>query len=170
VADAVEPNPTLARRVLAVRLRTLREQRGHDLDWLAGKLNVALSQASRLDTGARGFRLPDVERLCQAYGLSPMRTEELLAHASETQKRAWWQETDLLDSYRTLIGLERAATEIAEFCSTVVPGLLQTEGYADTAVRASALPVDDSRARLPSMCAGVGKESSIDHRLQTWRS
>jgi hypothetical protein len=131
--------------VLAVRLRALREQHGYDLEWLAATLQVAPSQASRLDAGARGFRLEDVEHLCREYQLSPVQARELLAIAEDTRKRAWWQQVGLKeDSYRTLIGLERAATEINEFCSNVIPGLLQVPDYMSAAVRLSALNVSTS--------------------------
>ncbi len=145
MADAVEPNPTLARRVLAVRLHKLRVQHGYDLPWLARTLDVALSQASRLDTGARGFGLPQLMRLCQEYQLPPMQADELMALAKEARsRRAWWQQVDLWDSYRTLIGLEQAATELNEFCSNVIPGLLQVPDYMRAAVRLSGINVTDS--------------------------
>jgi hypothetical protein len=144
VADAVEPNPTFARRVLAVRLHDLREQYGRDLLWLAQTLPVALSQASRLDTGARGFRPTQVEILCREYGLPATQAAELMALAKEAQRRAWWQQVDLGNSYRTLIGLERAATEISEFCSNVIPGLLQVPEYSRAAVKLSGLNIADS--------------------------
>lgn len=128
----VEPeiNPTVARRELAVYFRGLREQRGHSLAELGELLGVAQSQASRLDTGARGFRVEDIRRLCDWYGLAAGERRRLLALADEARRRAWWQQYDLDDSYRTLIGFEQAAQSINEFCNVVVPGLLQTRQYA----------------------------------------
>jgi transcriptional regulator with XRE-family HTH domain len=125
-----EPNPTVARRELAVYFRKLREQREHTLTQLAEKLVVTQGQASRLDSGARGFRPEDVEVLCDWYGLGRGERERLLEIAEEARRRAWWQQYDLDDSYRTLIGFEQAAVLICEFCNTVVPGLLQAEDYA----------------------------------------
>lgn len=151
VADAVEPNPTLARRVLAVRLGRLRDQHGHDLRWLAEKLDVALSQASRLDSGARGYGINDVKVLCAEYQLPRVETVALLALATEARRRAWWQQVDLVPSYRTLIGFEQAATEIAEFCSTIVPGMLQTESYAEASVRYGSPPGDERAASAVSV-------------------
>jgi transcriptional regulator with XRE-family HTH domain len=144
VATAMaEANPTLARRELAVYFNNLREQRGRSLDELASLIGVTASQASRLDTGARGFQLSDVEKLADWYELGRGETERVLAIATEARKRSWWQQIDLPSSYRTLIGLERGAEAISEFCSTVVPGLLQTPEYTEAAVRASQLGIGD---------------------------
>ena len=128
-----EINPTLARRELALYFRRLREQRGYSLDQLSQQLGVAQSQASRLDAGARGLRLEDVQALSAWYGLADGEKQRLLALAEEARRRAWWQQIDLDDSYRTLIGLEQAAESISEFCNMVVPGLLQTARYASAA-------------------------------------
>jgi transcriptional regulator with XRE-family HTH domain len=132
-----EPNPTVARRELAVYFRRLREQRGRSLSELGELLRVTQGQASRLDTGARGFRRGDVEQLCEWYGLGAGERGRLLAVAEEARRRAWWQQYDLDDSYRTLIGFEQAADSINEFGSLAVPGLVQTERYATAAIEAS---------------------------------
>ncbi|QJY46183.1 DUF5753 domain-containing protein [Pseudonocardia broussonetiae] len=134
-----EPNPTFARRRLAVRLRALRERDDRSLSDLAAHLNVSLAQASRLDTGARGFQLAQVEELAQWYRL-PKAERALLAElVIESRKRAWWQQIDLPDSYRTLIGLEAAAESINEYCSGVISGLLQIPEYAAAAAASGVL-------------------------------
>lgn len=136
---AAEPNPTFARRRLAVRLRALRERDDRSLSDLAGHLGVSLAQASRLDTGARGFQPEQVASLSQWYRL-PKAERALLADlVVESRKRAWWQQVELPDSYRTLIGLEQAAESISEYCGTAIPGLLQIHDYAAAAVASSGL-------------------------------
>lgn len=128
-----EANPTVARRRLAVYFRKLRDQRGYSLDQLATLLGVDLSQASRLDTGARGFRVEDVRKLCREYDLPAAELPQLLALAEESRRRAWWQQYDLAPSLRTLIGMEQSALSIGEYAGNVVPGLLQTRDYAQAA-------------------------------------
>jgi transcriptional regulator with XRE-family HTH domain len=141
VAGEVEVNPTVARRVLATRLRTLRIQHRRSLSELMTRLGASQGQVSRLDAGERGFRVEDVRRLCDWYGVPDPERAQLVALAEDARRRAWWQKVDLADSYRRLIGVEQAAVSISEFCNTVVPGLLQTERYARAA---TALGVDDS--------------------------
>jgi len=133
LSDDAEPNPTVARRRLAVRLSRLREDGGRGLDELAKLLDVRLPQASRLDTGARGFRPDQVEQLADWYGLGDADRAAMLELVAESRKRAWWQQAKLEDSYRTLIGMEQAATSINEYGGWVVPGLLQTRDYARAA-------------------------------------
>lgn len=137
-----EPNPTVARRRLAVRFRALREEAGHSLRDLAAHLRVPEPQASRLDTGARGFNPDQIRRLADWYGLAASEVPELLALGAESRKRGWWQQVDLADSYRTLIGLEQAAKSINEFSGMVVPGLLQTPAYARAVARGDSIDVE----------------------------
>ena len=83
--EAAEPNPTVARRRLAVRLSRLREEHGRSLEELATFLGVAVPQASRLDTGARGFPRGQVVKLADWYGLTESDSAELLALVAESR-------------------------------------------------------------------------------------
>jgi hypothetical protein len=133
VTAVAEANPTVARRKLAVRFRNLREQRQVGLGTIARLLGVDLSQASRLDTGARGFKVDDVHKLAQFYGLDDADQTGLLALAEEQRKRAWWQQYEIHPALRTMVGMEQAALSIAEYAGHVIPGLLQTREYARAA-------------------------------------
>jgi hypothetical protein len=135
VAGTPDVNPTVARRELAIYFHGLRVQRGRSLAELGAQLGVVQSQASRLDKGARGFRVEDVRRLCDWYGLVGGEADRLLALADEARRRTWWQQVEVPDSYRSLIGFEQVAETISEFCNSVVPGLLQTKRYAAAAAR-----------------------------------
>jgi transcriptional regulator with XRE-family HTH domain len=123
-------NPTVARVRLAARLHEARGQAGRSLDDLARFLDVSAPQASRLDSGARGFRPADVRRLARWYGFDEVDAKVLVALAEESRRREWWQQVDLPDAYRTYIGMEQEARAISEFHVSVIPGLLQTREYA----------------------------------------
>jgi transcriptional regulator with XRE-family HTH domain len=138
---AQEPNPTVARRELAIALRRAREQHRRSFEDLAAFLGVTAPQASRLDSGMRGFRPDDVRKLVEWYGLGHHEGERLVALAQEARKRAWWQQIDLPDAYRTLIGHEQVAESILEYGATIVPGLLQTPDYARAIVMNGPMPV-----------------------------
>ena len=143
-----EANPTVARRKLAVYFKRLREQRGLGLDQLAALLDVDTSQASRLDTGARGFRMEDVRKLCREYGLSDSEQARFLALAGEARRRAWWQQYDLEPSVRTLIGMEQEALSIDEYAGIVMPGLLQTPDYARAVAAIAPGAIDVPQQRI----------------------
>lgn len=139
MAEVYEPNPTAARRELALVFRTLREQRGHGLPELADLLGVSEVQASRLDRGVRGLNAGQVRKLAAWYELPVAFRDRLHELASESRKRAWWQRVEIPnEAYRTLIGMEQAARSIGECGSGVVPGLLQTKAYAYAAAAGSA--------------------------------
>ncbi len=71
-----------------------------------------------------------MENLADWYELSSPVREQIMVLATESRRRAWWQQVDLEPAYRSLIGMEQAASSIAEFAGTVIPGLLQTPDYA----------------------------------------
>ena len=166
---AYEPNPTAARRELALYFRALREQRDIGLDRLADHLGVTEVQASRIDRGVRGIGADDVGRLADWYGLDDAEHRRLVALSAESRKRGWWQKVDLGeigdDSYRTLIGMEQAATAITEFASGVVPGLLQIPAYARAMAAATSIDLApgqidigvDVRMRRQQILSGSGR-------------
>ncbi len=111
---------------------------------------MTASQASRLDTGSRGLQPEQVRRLLDWYQIDTAERPRLLALASESRRRAWWQQHDLHDAYRTLIGMEQEAVTIDEYAGVVIPGLLQTEQYAKSSISATGEP----RERV-EMVAGI---------------
>lgn len=135
-------NPTVARVRLAALFREARERAGRSLDDLSRFLHVSAPQASRLDSGARGFRPDDVLQLAEWYGFGEADAQGLLALAEESRRREWWQQVDLPDAYRTLIGMEQAAQTVAEYNINVIPGLLQTHEYAGVAASVGDAEVD----------------------------
>lgn len=123
-------SPTLRRRELGARLRELRLGRGLTVEQVSEQLLCSPSKVSRMETGHRGATLRDVRDLCQIYGLiDTAQVEYLMGLVREAKQQAWWQSYDL-DIYATYVGLEQAATTLCYYQSTIVPGLLQTVGYA----------------------------------------
>ncbi|MFI6319999.1 helix-turn-helix domain-containing protein [Nonomuraea sp. NPDC050556] len=123
MADA---NPTLRQRQLANRLRELRKQSGLNLAEVAEQILLSPAQVSRIENAKRIASPRDVRALCKLYGVPEA---ELLKLAKESRKREWWLDHDDPD-FRQMIGLESEASEIIEYETTTIPGLLQTEGYA----------------------------------------
>jgi hypothetical protein len=83
-----------------------------------------------METGQRGATLRDVRDLCDLYGvMDPGRRDQMMTLARESKQQGWWQSYDL-DYFATYVGLEADAVAIRYYQSTIVPGLLQTPGYA----------------------------------------
>lgn len=122
-------SPTLRRRELGALLRALRNEQGFTVDQVAERLLCSPSKVSRMETGQRGVTLRDVRDLCGIYGVTDEnRVAHLMDLAREGKQQGWWQSYDL--DYATYVGLEEAAIALSYFQSSIVPGILQTRGYA----------------------------------------
>jgi transcriptional regulator with XRE-family HTH domain len=143
-------SPTLRRRELGARLRELRLARGLTVEQVSERLLCSPSKVSRMETGQRGATLRDVRDLCQIYGLTDgSQVEYLMGLVREAKQQAWWQSYDL-DNYATYVGLEQAATTLCYYQSTIVPGLLQTVGYA-RAMHEGSMPAEFTAERADEL-------------------
>ena len=142
-------SPTLRRRELGARLRELRLARGLTVEQVSEQLLCSPSKVSRMETGHRGATLRDVRDLCQIYGLTDTsQVEYLMGLVREAKQQAWWQSYDL--DYATYVGLEQAATTLCYYQSTIVPGLLQTIGYA-RAMHEGSMPAEFTPERADAL-------------------
>lgn len=122
-------SPTLRRRELGALLRARRLELGLTVEHVAEALLCSASKVSRMETGQRGATQRDVRDLCTLYGItSEDERERLMTLAREGKQQGWWQSYDL--DYATYVGLEEAAVSLRYFQSSIVPGILQTPGYA----------------------------------------
>jgi transcriptional regulator with XRE-family HTH domain len=125
-------SPTVRRRRLAAELRQLREAKGRSGESVAHALRWSPSKISRYERAKTGLRPKEVERLLDYYGVGGTHREMLLALAQDAIQKGWWEEyaESLPEDYQQFIGLEHEATSVAIWHVDVIPGLLQTEGYA----------------------------------------
>nr|MDT0659435.1 DUF5753 domain-containing protein [Micromonospora sp. DSM 115978] len=117
-------------RRLGRELRKLRETKGMTGDETAKLVRCSSSRISRIESGEIKPRAGDVMELLVAYGI---RIDEepgttLLDQARELREDGWWQRIG--GKYATYIAYETEAVELKNFEPMLVPGLLQTEGYA----------------------------------------
>jgi transcriptional regulator with XRE-family HTH domain len=120
------------RRRLAAELREIREGKGKSGDSVAAALQWSASKISRYERARTGLRPREVERLLDYYQITGDRRALLLGLAEDAARKGWWEEfaDTLSEDYQQFIGLEHEASSIAVWHVDVVPGLLQTEGYA----------------------------------------
>jgi transcriptional regulator with XRE-family HTH domain len=123
---------TVRNRRLAAELRRLRESGDFTGDDVAERLGWSASKVSRLENARQAPRFADVRRLLDLYGVDGTYREQLLQLARDAVRRGWWEAfSDALpEQYASYIGLEIEAEEICQWETQVVPGLLQTEAYA----------------------------------------
>jgi hypothetical protein len=90
------------------------------------------TKISRAESGRETLPPSEVEKLIDYYEVKDPLRARLLGLAEDAIQRGWWDEyADALSpEYMEFIGLEAEAASTLQWQSDVVPGLLQTEGYA----------------------------------------
>lgn len=136
---AMKPSPPMLRRQLGAELRRLRERAQRSAADIREAFGWSESKLSRIETANTGIRQAELERLLEFYGVDGPGRTRLLALASQSRQRAWWEAYgDALPSaYETYIGFEAEASAIFTYEAQVVPGLFQTAEYAS-----AVLPTD----------------------------
>jgi transcriptional regulator with XRE-family HTH domain len=125
-------SPEVRRRRLAAELRRLRGASGLKTAEVARQLGWSPSKVSRYELARTGLKPSDVRVMLAFYGVETNRQDDLLALAVEASERGWWEQySDVLsEDHISLVGLEDEATAERAWHLEVIPGLLQTEGYA----------------------------------------
>lgn len=126
------PSPVARRRQVAGELRRARQAAGLTAAQAAAHLECSPSKIHRLETRQVAAALVDVRALADLYCIDGPARDALLELARQARGRGWWQQyTDMIgDGFATYIGLEDEATGIDVYEPHVIPGLLQTAGYA----------------------------------------
>jgi hypothetical protein len=144
---------TVLRMLLGTQLRNLRETAGIPAEKAGYAIRASRSKISRLENGRVGFKTRDVEDLLTLYGMTDEeQRSEVLALARQSNAPEWWTKySDILpDWFETYLGLESAAATIRCFEIQFVPGLFQTEEYAQAVTRLGhkAAPVAEIERRV----------------------
>lgn len=128
--------PAPVRQQLASQLRQLRGNAGRTIQEVAQSLECSSGKVSRIEAGSVGARLQDVRVMLDLYGVTGVRREALLDLVREARRRPWWVSyADVLPpASGTLYGLERSAHTIEEHSAALIPGLLQTQRYAQALI------------------------------------
>ncbi|MEU8110855.1 helix-turn-helix transcriptional regulator [Micromonospora sp. NPDC048947] len=140
---------TVPRRQLGRLLRQFRNEAGVTLDAAAEALEYSRQKIWRLECGQGSVRVLDVKAMCELYGVSPEMTEAMRGLAAETKSKGWWHAYgDAVPNWFELyVGLESAASRLRGFDESLIPGILQTKGYADALIRRGRILSDEERER-----------------------
>jgi transcriptional regulator with XRE-family HTH domain len=129
-------SPTVRRRRLAAELRRLRDQAQLTIDDVAEKLECSASKISRIETGHVGVTPKDTRELLKLYGVDPDQLEALVQLAREARKKGWWHTyTEVFTG--AFVGLEAETSSLRAYQALLIPGLLQTEDYMRSVIRAA---------------------------------
>lgn len=133
--------PTVGQVVLGRRLLDLRESAGLKREEAARVLRVAPATIRRMETAEVALKIPYLQLLLKAYGVSDEETEAFVQLAEDANRPGWWQRFhEILPGWFSMyVSLEGAATLIRSYEPHFVPGLLQTEDYARAVLRSGAI-------------------------------
>jgi uncharacterized protein DUF5753/helix-turn-helix protein len=146
----VDEGPVLRRRRLGGELKRCREAAGLTQDTVSQHFEWHTAKVTRIETARVAVTPRDVKDLLTLYGVhdEAYRTS-LIDLARKTRERTWWsQYRDLMPM--NFVGLEAEATAMLSWEPTLIPGLLQTEGYMRSLMRAvqPAQPPEDLERRI----------------------
>jgi transcriptional regulator with XRE-family HTH domain len=140
-------SPTVRRRRLALELRRLREAAKLTCEEVAEQLECSASKISRVETGRVSVSPRDVRDMLEIYGVPADQRDGLVQLARESRQKGWWHAygDTVQPHFATYLGLESATSEIRIYEVNLIPGLLQTEGYARAVISAGMVnsPRDD---------------------------
>ncbi|MFI9639438.1 helix-turn-helix domain-containing protein [Micromonospora sp. NPDC051925] len=156
------PSPILRRRRLGNDLRRLREAAGLTGDQVIERIGWAsASKLSRLENGRSRPDPEDVSVLLDLYEADAELREELLVITDEAgDMRAWRRSYPVMTQQQLgWAELEAGCAQIREYNPVLVPGLLQTEGYARLRI------VSANAAELAGPSAGDDPETEVKARL-----
>ncbi|MFK4224087.1 helix-turn-helix domain-containing protein [Streptomyces sp. NPDC019890] len=163
-------NPTVRRRRLGQELRRLRELKGMTAEEVAERLLVSQSKISRLENGRRSISQRDVRDLCGVYEVEDHRiVDSLMQMAKDSRQQGWWHAFGDIP-YSVYIGLETDAASLRVYEPQVVPGLLQTQRYAEALI-AGALPESGSSDVEKRVSVRLRRQERIkeaEHPLRLW--
>lgn len=125
-------NAVVGRRRLASGLRRRRQSAGLTIEDMARALECSPAKISRMETGAVGVRLPDLQAISDVLDLPGPEREHFVELVRAARSRGWWQDfSDVVPPDSAMFyGLEDGADRIAQHSTSLVPGLLQTREYA----------------------------------------
>jgi hypothetical protein len=131
---------TVAKRRLSRRLGELRGTTGYTANHICDILNWGRGKVGRFEANQwKRPEMSDIRDLLRIYGVDTAVAEELEELAIRARARPWWRDyTDIFEN--EFPGFENDAKRIQVCMPLVVPGLLQTQDYAEAFMRAGPRP------------------------------
>lgn len=140
--------PTVRSRRLGSALLKHRKSAGKSQEDTAQALKLSTARLSRLEGGQVTARRIEVAGLLDYYGVEDQEERERLdALCRVAGERGWWQDYGdvVRPGYADHISLETDATVMRVWHPSLVPGLLQTPAYAESAISAGPQRIPDDR-------------------------
>ena len=153
--------PPARRRLVGAALRRYRENVGYDLADAARVLGCDRSKISRIESGERGIRAPELQALLTEYGVDLPAKEALAALSQPATRGCWWQDHAEVvpEGMRDFAAIEALASSICVYDAHRVPELLQTPDYAKALIDAG--EADGGEARDQMLAAVLARQRAV---------
>ncbi|MEU0131084.1 MULTISPECIES: helix-turn-helix transcriptional regulator [unclassified Streptomyces] len=140
--------PTVEHRVLAARMRMLRERAGVTLQAAAVALGAHPATVRRIERAETGMDSGQVRVLLECYGASAAEAEPIMKGLTAANLPGWWHRwRDAMEPWQQeVIGIESSAALVRTWHPALVPELLRTPAY-EAALRRTLLPADPPARR-----------------------
>ena len=153
---------TVAKRRLSRRLLQLRVQSGYTANHVCDMLNWGRGKVGRFEANQwKRPEMSDIRDLLRIYDVDEGEREQLEELAIQARARPWWRDySDIFEN--EFPGFENDASRIRVFMPLVLPGLLQSQDYAEAFMRIGPRPpswrrkVLDTRQRRQEILSRPG--------------
>jgi transcriptional regulator with XRE-family HTH domain len=151
-------SPTVRGRRLMRELARLRHAQGLSLDTAAQRIGFSKSKLYRIENGRARITLDDLDDMLDLYAARSPHREALVQLCRDARRRGWW--TAYSDVFTgSYIGLESEASAI-KVNARLVPGFLQTPGYARATITATG-PWLDTAAISRRVTARAARQQAL---------
>ncbi|MBW4719115.1 helix-turn-helix domain-containing protein [Saccharothrix obliqua] len=145
-------DPSALQWLVGVELAHYRKLSGLTIAQAAEAARITRAKVGHMETGRYQQFPDDVTKLMNVYGAGRADVERLASLSGSSEGKSWWAPWSHLvpDWFKTFVGLEGLAE--SEFCfePMVLPGLLQTEDYAQAITEATGFVRRDHAERFAS--------------------
>ncbi|RQX15485.1 transcriptional regulator [Micromonospora ureilytica] len=125
-------DPSALRWLIGAELGRYRREATMTLVELAGRTGIGKPKLGHMETGRYQQFPEDIATVLRACGADQQAIDRLTTLATRSDAKTWWAPWAAVmpDWFKTYVGLEGLADGAFVFESMVIPGLLQTEDYA----------------------------------------
>ncbi|MEU5691676.1 helix-turn-helix transcriptional regulator [Actinosynnema sp. NPDC020468] len=145
-------DPSALRWLIGVELANHRKQVAITPQQVQESTGIARAKLSSMENGRYQQMPEDILVLLEFYGVSRHDIDRLISLTGNGEGKTWWAPwTHLVpDWFKTFVGLEGLAGSEFLFEPMVIPGLLQTEAYAQAITEATGFVRRDHADRFAS--------------------
>ncbi|MGA8112437.1 MAG: helix-turn-helix transcriptional regulator [Actinocatenispora sp.] len=145
-------DPSALRWLIGVELSNYRKRTTHSLSQVSEATKITKPKLGHMESGRYQQYPDDVAKVLQFYSADQHDIDRLTSLTMRSDAKAWWAPWSHVvpDWFRTFVGLEGLATSEFVYEPTLIPGLFQTQEYAEELTRATGFVRPDHSERFVS--------------------